>query len=143
LEPGHSQITACCTKSGEHGYTLVELLIVLAIIGILVAIALPNYRNSLRRAREVVLQHNLEQMRELLDQYKTDKGEYPPSLGQLVTTGYLRKMPLDTITKRSDTWEEIREELGPDAGPSAKAGVFDVKSGAQGVTLDGVPYHEL
>ncbi len=98
-------------RNGRRGFTLIELLIVLAIIGLLVAIALPQYRNAQRKAQEAVLRENLARVRELLDQYKSDKGNYPQSLRTLVDEGYLRKMPVDPITKRSDTWKKSKRIL--------------------------------
>jgi general secretion pathway protein G len=138
-------------RVNQNGYTLIELLIVLAIIGLLVSIALPQYRNAQRKAREAVLRENLFRMREGIDQYKSDKGKYPISLKTLVDEGYFRKMPMDPITERDDTWQEIPESTTDANGnpittsndPNEQPGIWDVKSGAQGETLDGVPYSDL
>jgi prepilin-type N-terminal cleavage/methylation domain-containing protein len=128
----------------QKGYTLIELLIVLAIVALLVSIALPQYRYAQQRARETVLLENLTRIREVLDQYQSDKGRYPESLQALVEEGYIRSMPFDPITKSSETWEVIYEDVGTQPlDPNAKPGVFDIKSGAQGVTLEGRPYNEL
>lgn len=127
----------------QKGYTLIELLIVLAIIGLLVSIALPQYRYAQQKAKETVLLENLTRVREVLDQYFSDKGRYPESLNALVDEGYIRKMPFDPITASSESWEIIYEDVGTNPDPNARPGVFDIKSGAQGVTLEGKPYNEL
>ena len=120
-----------------RGFTLVELLVVFAIIGVLLAIAVPRYFASETRARETVLKENLYQMREAIQQYYADKGKYPEQLEALAAEKYLRSIPLDPVTERADTWVVVPPQ---DAG---KGGVYDVKSGAQGAGIDGKPFSEL
>ena len=109
----------------------------------LVSIVLPQYRYAQEKAREAVLRENLQRMREVIDQYYQDKGKYPESLEILVTEGYFRKMPIDPITRSDATWQVIYEDAGNNPDPNQTLGVQDVKSGAQGITLDGTPYNEL
>jgi general secretion pathway protein G len=130
-------------RNGESGYTLIELLIVLAIVSLLVSIVLPQYRYAQQKAREAVLRENLQRMREVIDQYYQDKGKYPESLEALVTEGYFRRMPIDPITGTDQTWQIIYEDAGANPDPTMTLGIQDVKSGAQGVTLDGTPYTDL
>lgn len=140
-------------RSAERGFTLLELIVVIAIIGILATIAMPQMKDMPRRANEAVLKTNLRTMRDVLDQYYGDKGHYPPSLDALVEKGYLRKLPTDPMTKRSDSWITVQEELDPDqpadtsdaTGPGGEdqgPGIIDVHSGAEGLALDGTPYKE-
>jgi len=120
----------------QAGFTLVELLVVLAIISILASMAVVQYRNSVQLANEAALKTNLVRMRDAIDQYYADKGKYPGSLDALVTDHYLRKIPEDPFTKSADTWQTVPAEPDP-ANPSAEAGIYDVKSGATGQALDG------
>jgi general secretion pathway protein G len=124
------------SRGRQGGFTLVELLVVLAIISILASMAVVQYRNSIQLANEAVLTTNLVRMRDAIDQYYADKGKYPASLDVLVTDHYLRKIPEDPFTKSSDTWQTIPAEPDP-ANPSAEPGIYDVKSGAPGQALDG------
>ncbi len=127
------------------GFTLIELIIVVAIIGILATIALPAMRNAPTRAKEAVLKEDLYQMRSCIDQYLADKGYFPASLSDLVEEGYLRFIPIDPIVQAAD-WEEVMaepeedEELEPNEGEGP--GMIDVKSKAAGTGLDGRPYSE-
>jgi len=116
------------------GFTLIELMIVVAIIGILATIAIPSYRQSILKAREAVLKQDLFTMRDLLDQYRADKGKYPATLKDLVTATYLRTVPVDPITQSASTWQEIIDETD--------GGVFDVYSGADLVATNGTPYNQ-
>ena len=125
----------------RDGFTLVELLIVISLISILAAMGLVQYRNSVVSAREATLKTDLFRMRDAIDQYYADKGKYPSSLDSLVSDGYLRKVPEDPITKSSDSWQTVPAEPDPN-NPAAEAGVYDVKSGAQGTALDGTSYSE-
>jgi general secretion pathway protein G len=123
----------------ERGFTLVELLIVISLISILAAMGLVQYRNSVVSTKESVLHTDLFRMRDAIDQYYADKGKYPSALDSLVSEGYMRKIPEDPITKSADSWTTVPAEPDPN-NPSAEAGVYDVKSGAQGTALDGTNY---
>jgi general secretion pathway protein G len=124
----------------SDGFTLIEVMTVIAIIGILVGIALPNYRQAILQSKEAVLREDLFRFRDLIDQYYADKGKYPASLDALVEDGYLRKMPVDPITGLAD-WEAVFADPDPD-NPGESPGVFDVRSASPGTSLSGTPYHE-
>jgi general secretion pathway protein G len=131
----------------QTGFTLLELLVVMTIIGILAAIAVPALRDSPQRARESALREDLFTMRSVIDQYHGDKGAYPPDLQTLVTAGYLRKIPLDPMTKSAETWVIALEEATPDAQGNttdapANPGVIDVHSGSPDKALDGTLYKD-
>ncbi|MGB2715801.1 MAG: type II secretion system protein [Vicinamibacterales bacterium] len=128
-------------RSNQAGFTLIELLVVISMITILAAMGMVQYRNSIRRAEETTLKHDLFHMRDAIDQYYADKGKYPASLDALVSDGYMRKIPDDPITKSASTWQTIPAEPDP-ANPSADTGIYDVKSGAQGTSLDGSAYSD-
>lgn len=143
-----------CARSGRRrprqgGFTLLEMIIVVAMIGILAGIVIPNLIDRPRRAKEAVLRNNLFTIRDTLDQYYGDKGRYPATLETLVDDGYFRDVPRDPITGASDTWVLEYEEEDPDA-PKAESddpegegpGVIDVHSGSEELSLDGQPYSE-
>lgn len=137
-------------RRADRGFTLIELIIVVAIIGILATIAVPAMRNAPQKAREAVLMESLFTMRSCIDQYLADKGHYPSSLQTLVDDGYLRAVPVDPVTRSASTWQEImadaedEEDLAP-TGQDAYGGpgIIDVRSGADGVTLDGRAFSDL
>ena len=116
------------------GFTLIELMVVLAVIATLLTLAVPRYFASLEKSRESVLQQDLALMRATLDKYYGDKGRYPDALDELVSSKYLRSLPVDPITESSATWVIIP----PD--PPELGGVYDVRSGAEGVALNGTQY---
>jgi general secretion pathway protein G len=124
------------TKIGKKGFTLIELLIVITIIGILLTIAQPTYKTSVRRAKETVLKENLFAMRSAIDQFYADNGSYPASLEDLVQKGYLRSIPKDPITNSNTTWVIV-----PPPNPE-ETGVYDVKSGSNEISLSGTPYSD-
>jgi general secretion pathway protein G len=127
---------------GQRGFTLIELLIVITLIVVLAGIGLSTYSTSVTRAKEAVLRENLFRMRDSIDQYYADKGSYPPDLATLVTEKYMRQVPKDPFTDSADTWQIVMSEPDP-ANPNAAPGVHDVKSGAEGVGLDGTPYADF
>jgi general secretion pathway protein G len=137
-----------CLTSSEKGFTLLELLVVMTIIGILAAVAIPALRDSPQRAREAALRENLFTFRSTIDQFHGDKGYYPPDLQSLVTEGYLRQIPVDPMTKSRDTWvvayEEIEagEEGQPPPEETVAPGIIDVHSSSEGKALDGTLYKE-
>lgn len=122
---------------GQAGFTLLELMIVITIIGILATLAQPSFRTATIKAKEAVLKEDLFIMRDLIDQYFADHGVYPPSFNDLVGKGYLRSIPIDPFTKSSDTWVEVLLEDGGEA-----SGIYDVRSGSDLVGLNGIAYNE-
>ena len=131
------------------GFTLLELIVVVTVIGILSTIALPALKNIPRRAAESVLKNDLRAMRDVIDQFYADHGNYPPGLEALVEEGYLRKVPIDPITKSADTWQLVLEEIDPDTQPAetdlpedGAPGIVDVHSGSTVLALDGTAYNQ-
>lgn len=136
--------------AGQRGMSLLELIIVMAIIGVLAAVAVPLLKNAPRRAQEAALKQNLRVMRDAIEQHRADKGHYPPSLQSLVVEEYLRAIPLDPITRSNTTWVEVLAEFPAlseeepwaetDLSPFGDPGVEDVYSGSEENALDGSAY---
>ena len=125
----------------RRGFTLLELMVVMALIVVIAGMAMASYRNSVTLAQEAVLREDLFRMRDAIDQYYADKNKYPSTLEALVTDGYLRAIPDDPFTKSNTTWQEIPAE--PDVNnPSAELGVYNVKSGSDKLSMQGTPYSE-
>ena len=130
------------TRTGSsRGFTIIELMVVLALVVILASLAMVQYRRSIVYAKEAVLRDDLTKMREAIDQYYADKNQYPPTLSALASEGYLREIPKDPITESNSSWQEVPAE--PDgANPTSAPGVFSVKSGSDGTALDGSRYSD-
>jgi general secretion pathway protein G len=127
-------------RKGEGGFTLVELMIVMTIIGILAAIAIPDYVKSVKRANEAVLREDLYTLRTAIDSYTVDREKAPQSLDDLVAAGYLRAIPKDPMTSRTDTWMTSESDTMTDINETA-GGMDDVHSGSQGLATDGTSYN--
>lgn len=125
--------TLAAAFGGAGGFTLVELLVVLAIVATLLTLAVPRYFQHVDRSKEAVLRENLATMRDAIDQYHADIGQWPASLNSLVERRYLRALPRDPVTESDQTWHEVP----PDDGAE---GIRDVRSGAEGTSLDGSLY---
>jgi general secretion pathway protein G len=128
-------------RSGKRsaGFTLVELMIVMAIIVTLIAIAVPYYQKSLVRSKESVLKSDLFTMRQMIDEYSFDKQKAPQSLQDLVSDGYLREVPRDPMTGDSASWKVIMEDPSQSVNQQ-EPGIWDVRSGSDKNSLDGTPY---
>jgi general secretion pathway protein G len=132
-------MTARRQKSRESGFTLIELMVVMLIIGVLMAIAVPNYVSAIKSAKESVLKEDLHVIRNAIDSYTMDKQKAPQSLQDLVEAGYLKTIPVDPMTRSSETW-------APDQSDSMHSldqtdpGIDDVHSGSQDSGSDGQPY---
>lgn len=155
VDTARQSCSECRVPSPEAGFTLLELLVVMTIIGILAAIAIPALRDSPKRAREAALKEDLFTFRSTIDQYHGDKGYYPPDLQTLMTDGYLRQIPVDPMTKSRDTWVVASEELEvgdesassggegtPAPGEPTAPGIIDVHSGSSEKALDGTVYKD-
>lgn len=141
-------------RARERGFTLIELIVVVTIIGILASVAVVQVRYAQRKAREAALMDNLHSMRTAIDNFYADKQRFPSDLNELVPN-YLRRVPADPVTGQTD-WETVMDDpmsqtnefgefMSAETDPNAmtQPGIVDVKSTAQGTTLDGKPYSEL
>jgi general secretion pathway protein G len=129
-------------RSGSRraGFTLVEMMIVMAVIVILIAIAIPRYQKAIIRAKETVLHSNLAAIRNAIDEYSYDKQKAPQQLQDLVTEGYLRDVPKDPITGNNE-WREIQEDASQSVD-SSEPGLYDVRSESSNTSLEGTPYSD-
>lgn len=127
------------TRTAEQGFTLLELMIVMVIIALLAAIAIPSYTNNIRNAKEAVLKEDLHTMRTAIDSYTVDKQKAPQSLDDLVQAGYLKSMPKDPFTERDDTWVPD-ESSDLSTTDQTDSGINDVHSGSQLSAADGSSY---
>jgi general secretion pathway protein G len=123
----------------DSGFTLIELIIVMTIIGLLAAIAVPMYVQSVRHAKEAVLKEDLRTLRSAIDSYTVDKQKAPQSLDDLVQAGYIKTMPKDPFTNRADTWVPAQDDTLQSIDQT-EAGINDVHSGAQETGSDGSSY---
>ena len=126
-------------KNQSRGFTLIEMLIVISLVMILEAIAVPNYQRSIMRAKESVLKQDLFQLRSLISQYTLDKQKAPQALDDLITAGYLKQIPIDPMTNARDTWTVDQEDtlLSVD---QQEPGISDVHSGSNAISSDGTAY---
>ncbi|MBM3786867.1 MAG: prepilin-type N-terminal cleavage/methylation domain-containing protein [Acidobacteria bacterium] len=131
------------TRSGRHrrGFTLVELMVAMAVVLVVISVAVPLYQKSLVRAKESVLRQNLTSMRTVIDEYTYDKQKAPQQLDDLVKEGYLRQLPLDPIVGNNTSWKVIMED-GAATVSQSEPGIFDVKSSSEKTSLEGTPYSE-
>lgn len=118
----------------SRGFTLIELLVVMAIVALLLTIAVPRYHQNVERAKEAVLKEDLAQMRDAIDKYYADRGQYPETIAEIAEMKYLRSIPKDPITDSIHTWLVV-----PPA-ETERGGVYDIRSGAPGTARDGSPY---
>ena len=137
---GAGKATSAAARIAEQGFTLLELMIVMVVIGLLAAIAIPAYTSNIRNAKEAVLKEDLHTMRQAIDSYTVDKSRAPQSLEDLVESGYLKSMPKDPITARTDTWQGTMSDT-LNSVDQTQPGIDDVHSGAQDVSLEGTSYN--
>ena len=126
-------------RTGQRGFTLIELMVVISIIVILMSVAIPRYQASILRARETVLRDDLYTLRTVIDQYTLDKQKAPQSLQDLVESGYLKQLPMDPFTNSRESWVAVTDEsiMSPD---QSQPGIVDVHSGSDQKSSDGSAY---
>ena len=123
-----------CPVSSSHGFTIIELMIVVTIVGILATLAVPSYHAAIIKAKEGALRQDLFSLRDVIDQHRADKGKYPETIQSLISAGYLRRVPTDPITGATSTWQEMVDQ--------GEGGMVDVFSGSELVGTNGVPYNQ-
>jgi general secretion pathway protein G len=123
-----------CPISPSSGFTIIELMIVVTIVGILATLAVPSYHAAIVKAKEGALRQDLFSLRDVIDQHRADKGKYPETLQALVSAGYLRRIPADPITGSNSSWQEMVDQ--------GEGGMTDVFSGSELVGTNGVPYNQ-
>src|ERR1700760_1300258 len=126
-------------KHGQCGFTLIELIIVCAMISILLGIMVPIYRVHILHANEAVLKEDLYNMRQAIDQFTQDKGKAPQALDDIVSAGYLHAIPKDPFTHASDSWQTVQEDVLQSIDQTAP-GISDVKSGSSLISSEGTAY---
>jgi len=126
-------------RNGLRGFTLIELIIVIAIMGILLAVAIPVYQTHLRHANEAVLKEDLYTLRNAIDQYTQDKAKAPQSLDDIVSAGYLRMLPKDPFTNSNTSWQPVQEDVMESVDQTAP-GISDVHSGSNATSTEGTAY---
>jgi general secretion pathway protein G len=126
-------------RAQEHGFTLVELMVVMLIIAILATVAIPSFMAAIRNAREAALKEDLHVMRDAIDSYTMDKNQAPQSLDDLVQNGYLKQIPVDPMTHTADTWQTSSDDTYSDVDQT-QPGINDVHSGSDETGADGQPY---
>ena len=141
VPPRRGAVTPQPARVRERGFTMIELLVVMTLIVILATMGMTQYKTSQVYAREAVLKEDLFRMRDAIDQYYADKGQYPSTIDALVSDGYLRKVPEDPFTKNSTSWQTVPAEPDP-TNPTAEPGVYDIKSGSDQTALDGTKFSD-
>lgn len=139
--PGEENMITFRMLRACRGFTLIEVLAVMMILGILASIAVPSYKQSVIRARETILSEDLYQMRRAIDAYYADRLTYPETLENLVQDKYLYEIPVDPFTRARDSWQVVAPEAD-DSGNIPPGSVFDIHSGSDLIGLDGRPYQE-
>ena len=129
------------TRSGKAGFTIIELMVVMAIVLVILSVAVPLYNKSVIRARETVLHQNLATMRAVIDEYTYDKQKAPQNLEDIVREGYLRQVPMDPMVGNNTSWKIIMEEAAASVS-QAEPGIFDLRSSSEKISLEGTKYSE-
>ena len=128
-------------KHPEEGFTLIELMVVMAIIAVLASIAIPSFVAVVKHAREAALRQDLSTMRNAIDSYTYDKQKAPQDLADIVAGGYMKEIPKDPFTQRSDTWISGQSSSFTSIDETQSGGIDDVHSGSQQVGTEGTTYN--